>query len=223
MTISCEARRGCGYRKPSKSGVGIYLVGPDTQLPCGRLPLPLTHCTCCGAGIKPSRGWTWINPRQLFGLPERPCPPQRVNNKFARLACGTCAAGGGMPEGQHGLLWIGEAYYPKPEDFTREAARLGLSRKLKALPRGFELGVTQVYLAHRRAIWNPETQEYTAGVFSTFRPVGIDLVVDDDAAPPERAVQLAEHFGDKARILKVVPLEKQTDLFSEPTTEEPDA
>lgn len=221
MTVSHEAARGCGYRKPSANGVGIYLVGPDTQQPCGRLPIPLTHCSCCGAGIKPSRGWTWIRPRELFGVPEKQCPPQRVNNKFTKAPCGSCALGTGMPEGQHGLLWVGEAFYPRPEDFTREAARMGLSRKLGALPRGFELGVTRVYLAHRRAVWNVETQQYTAGVFSSFVPVGIDLVVADDEHPPERAVQLAEHLGERARILRVVPQTQQTEMWPvEPPEEE---
>lgn len=221
-----ERRRGCGYRKPARDGVGIYLVGPAENAPCGRFPFPLDVCTCCGGGIKPARAWTWITPKALFGEPERKCPPMRGANNLFVSPCRTCAAGGGIPDGQHGLLWVGEAYYPSPRDFARESAMLGISRKLAAVPRGFKLGETVVYLAHRLAIWHEDTQSYSPGVFAFFRPMGIDLVIDPDVTePPERAVRLAESLGEGARIIQVVRDEDtQTDLFDEiqPNAAEPE-
>lgn len=224
-----EARRGCGYRKPSKNGLGIYLIGDALSEPCGRLPFPLTVCPCCSAGIKPSRGWTWIVPEQLFGAPAAPCwlarkdsaggpKPPRLHS-LTKASCGLCPLGGGLPTGRHGLLWVGEAYYPTPHAFTAEAARLGVSRKLAAVPQGFELGTTRVYLAHRHAVVR-QTEDGPVGapgVFQIFKPTGIDIVIDPQAdEAPERAVKLAERLGQGARIIQVVRDEDtQTELFDQ--------
>lgn len=61
--MASEAKRGCGYRKVG----GLYLVSSGAGLPCDRLPFPLTVCPTCSCGIKPSRGWTWVEPGALFG------------------------------------------------------------------------------------------------------------------------------------------------------------
>ncbi len=215
-----EARRGCGYRRPSKDGVGIYLIGDALAEPCGRLPFPLTVCPCCSAGIKPARGWTWIVPRQLFGVIDRPCSA-RAGGRFVKSSCGNCALGGALPEGRHGLLWVGEAFYATPLSFTREAAQLGVSRKINAIPKGFKLGETLVYLAHRYAVirQTEDGPQAGPGVFQIFRPTGVDLVIDPDATEaPERAVRLAEQLGAGARIVQVVRDEDtQTDLFDQET------
>jgi len=47
--------RGCGWRKPG----GLYLKSSSMFSTCGKLPLEIEVCSCCGAGIKPARGWTW--------------------------------------------------------------------------------------------------------------------------------------------------------------------
>ena len=61
QTIVNESERGCGFRKKG----GLYLVSEGLAAPCGKLPIPLTVCPVCGQGIKPSRGWTWINGKKL--------------------------------------------------------------------------------------------------------------------------------------------------------------
>lgn len=217
IVTSIEQGRGCGYRKPSKStGIGIYLMGGAHGDACGRLPFPLSVCPCCSSGIKPARGWTWIVPRQLFAFPpERACAPQRSNGRFIKTPCSTCPLGLGTPEGRHGLLWVGEAFYPSPHDFMTEARRMGISRKVSAVPKGFVLGETWVYLAHRHALVDIEGRTTQAGVFSIFKPHGIDIVIDPKAKePPERALKLAEQFGERARIVKVVrDTDTQTTLF----------
>lgn len=215
VVISSENARGCGYRKPSKNGVGIYLVGPKLSAPCGKLPIELVKCPCCSGGIKPTRGWTWIQPRALFE--SAPCSVDRRLLVRAE-PCSLCPLGGALPSGQHGLLWIGGAFYETPEAFTSEAATMGVSRKLGALPKGFELGTTWVYLAHRKAILRDEVdpakpadthQVGYPGVFSAFKPTGVDLVIDDEHAVPERAERLAEQVGSGARIVKVIKADEQ--------------
>ena len=218
VVTSHEAARGCGFRKPDKTGVGIYLVGPGTGVPCGRLPLPVGHCPVCSQGIKPSRAWTWIEPKKLFAKAP-PCP-DRPKTGLAAAAldvrqspCATCWAGGAMPDGRHGMLWIGEGFYPTPHHFLAEAAKQGVSRKLPAIPKGFQLGETVVYFAHRFACpGDAESPQGLPGIFATFRPSGIDLVIEDASNIPERALKLAEEVGAGARIVKVVQKEEQQPL-----------
>ena len=215
VITSIEAARGCGYRKPSKSGVGIYLIGPAQGAPCGRLPLPLHVCPVCSSGIKASRGWTWIDPGVLFGhLPS----PSTACTAGAH-ACVTCPIGLDPAAllGKHGLLWIGEQHYRSPHLFMAEARKRGISRKLGALPKDFKLGETWVFLAHRKTIPDPEhAGEFLPGVFSMFRPTGVDLVIADEKAVPERAIKLAEELGSAARIVKVVrDADTQRSLFEE--------
>jgi hypothetical protein len=214
VVTSTEHARGCGYRKPSKNGVGIYLVGPGLAAPCGRLPLPLTVCPCCSAGIKPTRGWTWIEPSLLF-------PTSDLLRRVPRYccagldACRTCPVGIQPVTGKHGLLWTGEKFYRSPHIFMAEARQMGVSRKLGAIPNGFKLGETWVFLAHRLTI--PDGQGgFTPGIFTMFRPTGVDLVIDDADNVPERAVKLAEQIGDGTRIVKVIrDVDTQGSLFSQ--------
>ena len=229
VVVSTESARGCGYRKPDKTGVGIYLVAPGMGHPCMRLPLPLHACPTCSGGIKPSRSWTWIEPQKLFEAAP-PCPLEpalpgivgnsrvahgKVRRTQLHVECRVCFAGHAMPAGRHGLLWIGEGFYKKPEDFLAEAKRMGVSRKVSAIPKGFKLGETIVYLAHRYAVAPqisegfveqglPENAHGTPGIFAIFKPAGVDLVIDDEKNVPERAEKLAEQVGAGVRIVKVV-------------------
>jgi hypothetical protein len=230
VVISTERARGCGYRKPAKDGVGIYLVGDGLGEPCGLLPYPLDICPCCGGGIKTTRGWTWVTPQLLFkgdvlsklaGV-ERECDRARAvrAGRKLRVAGSEVTAGcvrcpiGNPPAGLHGTLWVGEKFYATTDDFTRESGRQGVSRKIKAVPKGFKLSETWVLLAHRKAIRNPATGEREfPGIFSMFLPRGVDLVIADENAVPEKAERLAEKIGDGARIVKVVrDVDAQLDL-----------
>ena len=106
-----DEKRGCGWRKPG----GLYLIGGKLAAPCGKLPIPLTVCPTCGHGIKPSRGWTWINGKVLAA------------NQACRAAgyCERCPLCD--PPEQVGLLWIREA--AGAQDFVlflEEASGAGL-------------------------------------------------------------------------------------------------
>lgn len=140
VRTSVEGARGCGYRKPG----GLYLVADRPTETCNKLPVELHVCPTCGAGVKQSRGWTWIMPDPLLtpgphGSPEHDavCPLGTAVDWSGRRA---------------GLIWVGGMYYPKPADFMTEAYNMGVSRRISAVPRGFEIGTTWVALAHAKAI-----------------------------------------------------------------------
>lgn len=204
MRVSIEAARGCGYRQPG----GLYLVAPTLNEPCPRLPLPVEACPCCGQGIKPARGWTWVKPASLFpaevhGSPAHNmvCPlginPALVDARIpeAMLAPGanpSFGAGYHRTGDRAGLIWIGEAFYKTPEAFTAEAALMGVSRRIVAVPRGFVVGETYVYLGHRKAIHTiREVGEAGAenvtlpGIITLFKPTAIEYILrpgeEDDA------------------------------------------
>lgn len=215
-----EKARGCGYRRPSAGGVGIYLVGPSTTMACGRLPFRLHVCSTCGGGIKPSRGWTWINPRALFEVDARALSKCSI----PRALCSACWLGDAAPV-RAGLLWIGEKFYPSPHDFMREATLFGVSRKIPAIPHGFVLGKTIVYFAHRNAVVTHD-DDIAAGIFAAFRPTGIDLVIDDITHVPAKVQNMIGVLGtDKnVRVVQVDrDVDQQGDLFARDDEGENDA
>lgn len=174
-----EGKRGCGYRK----GGGLYLVSGGIQMPCGRLPIPLTVCPCCSAGIKPSRGWTWVDADKLA---------ESTKCNRSERDCIFCPLGDKL--GKAGLLWVGEKFYPTPGHFTAEAMKLGISRRIHQIPRDFVLGNTYVLFAHRKVVppavpeWisRGESQAFvdhddalTPGVFNIFLPQAIEYIVTD--------------------------------------------
>jgi hypothetical protein len=136
--MAVEAKRGCGYRKIG----GLYLVSDRGGMSCDRLPIVLDVCPVCSHGFKQSRGWTWVNVNLLVGSVHRDC-----KDKFP---CPLCMAT--LEMGKCGLLWIGERFYRTPEDFNREGAAMGISRRIHAIPRGFKIGETWILLAHPKAL-----------------------------------------------------------------------
>lgn len=179
-TIVNEAKRGCGYRQPG----GMYLMAPSLSEPCHRLPIELHVCPVCNGGVKPARGWTWIQPDLLIG---GTCRAFR-GDKGPTDHCAYCVACNPSAE-RAGLIWIGEGFYKTPNDFMSEVKSLGLSRRITNIPRGFEPGKTVVYLVHPRAIINrgeDGVEVPTAGIFTAFRPTSIDYILKGD----ETAAQL---------------------------------
>jgi hypothetical protein len=140
VPIVVEGPRGCGYRKPG----GLYLRSDGELRDCGRLPIPLTACPTCGAGIKQGRGYRWID---LAALAEgHPC---------SRKECGGCAMDHLEDLGAVLLIWIGAEFYPTTADYCAEGRRMGLSRRVSAVPAGFRIGSSWVALAHPAAISRP--------------------------------------------------------------------
>lgn len=153
MRVSSEGARGCGYRQPG----GLYLCSDGVGLGCELLPVPMEVCPCCGGGIKPARGWTWVSPDGL--LPHH-TEPVAIEGKQV----GTSTHAGGKPHrgcplnkpgllGERaGLIWIGEVYYPTPESWVAEGKAMGFSRRISAVPQGYVAGETWVLVGHRKAI-----------------------------------------------------------------------
>lgn len=197
IQIRYEGKRGCGYR--SKPGA-MYLVADGESHPCGRLPIPLTTCPCCGHGFKPTRGWTWVDGDRLIEIAATlechsngcdHCIISRIirnrGQELARQARAIQDAEIIDRMGKAGLLWIGEEFYATPADFTREAQDMGISRRISAVPHGFVVGETWVLLAHRKAIVEFEfgnPAKFTPGIFRLFKPTAIEII-SDGKEPPE--------------------------------------
>lgn len=157
-----EKPRGCGYRVDG----GTYLVSGGPMRPCGRLPIPLTVCPTCGEGVRPCRGWRWVNGDALAATATCSHPD----------CDGACPMSPPPTMGECGMLWVGPRFYPTPEDFMREGAARGISRRIAAIPKRFVLGKTWVLLAHRKT-------SIGSGVFGAYRPTAIEYIVrlEDDA------------------------------------------
>lgn len=226
ITICNEGKRGCGYRKPG----GKYLMSGGPSVACCKLPHELDVCPCCGAGIKPSRGWTWIDPRPIFGL------QTGIDEGCTKDHSGLCPLSDAYLE-EHkgekmGLLWIGGRYYKKPEDWTKEAMQMGVSRRISQIPRDFKLGKTWVLVAHREhdtkvcpdcdGSGNVDTPTITdalprcekckgkgvlpvAAIFHAFKPERIEYIIKGDET--EKELERMEKQG--ITLVKLVRDEKQ--------------
>ena len=163
-----EPRRHCGDRKIG----GIYFRNdPGDNFSCISLPYNVTTCPCCFEGIKFSRSYKWIIPSKLFvdidktcsGFIESSCPiknncPLKTNEKS-------------------GLMWVGNQFYT-PEEFTEEAIQFGVSKRIAAVPKNFQIGKTWVFLAHKlggRDILNRKVP----AIFYVFKPTRIEKIVSE--------------------------------------------
>lgn len=172
IQIVTDYRRGCGWRALH----GLYLRSDGPTFPCGRLPIPVATCPCCGYGIRPARGWTWVDGDKFLA--------EAGDCQASDAHCRTCPLERLLFEGigRAGLLWIGEKFYPNTVEFLYEAEQFGISRRITQVPKGFVVGETFVLLAHRKAIVGPyeigKEPEFTPGIFRIFRPERIEVVVD---------------------------------------------
>jgi hypothetical protein len=197
--MAVEPRRGCGFRKIG----GLYLVSGGVGVVCDRLPIPLEVCPTCGHGIKQTRGFTWVNAAELVGGVHPQCADE--------FACPLCMAPHEL--GRCGLLWIGEQFYKTPADFDREAAELGVSRRISAIPRGFKVGETWILFAHPKAVLsyvevesdNPlvavleserllfleKRRVFKPGIFKVWRPARIEKILPESLRGSAEAADLA--------------------------------
>jgi galactose-1-phosphate uridylyltransferase len=159
--MAVESRRGCGYRKVG----GKYMVGGKLERACGLLPIELHVCPVCSSGIKQTRSWQWVVPGKLFkDVRCRQEMVDRVSFPDVQSSCILCPGKSVLQSMERtGLLWVGGAFYPEPEDFLREGAAQGVSRRVSAIPKGFKVGQTWVLIAHPKAVKRePRTDEERA-------------------------------------------------------------
>jgi hypothetical protein len=210
IEVRHEARRGCGYRKQG----GLYMVSGKMGVPVPCLPVPLHVCPTCNQGVKPSRSFQWIKPGLLF--PDlancKDCSPDKYSVIPERDQY--CPMGGALEADRAGLLWVGEKYY-SIDSFTKEAAQMGVSRRLSAVPKDFKIGEHWVFLAHRKAVkafgvpgHDPKKDVYTPGVFSIFKPTAIEYVVK----PKDTKKKLKSLQKRGITLVDVIPIKDQQEL-----------
>lgn len=164
-----EQKRRCGYRKPG----GKYLVGGTGWTTCCELPIHLHVCCACGAGIKQSGGFTWIQLAELLGK-------QAVGAGRNEPACKLCLYTEALAQDRVGLLWVGHAAYPSLAAFMHEMRLQGVSRRIGAWPRGLKVGVTICMLAYPNHIVPGAGQ-----IFSCCRVEHVDYVLSGQESPEE--------------------------------------
>ena len=178
--MAVEAKRGCGFRKAG----GLYLVSDGLSEPCERLPIPVVPCPCCGERIQQVRGFQWVA-REYALKAAKPCDG---NSAHTHRACAVCSPDV-MSQEKYGLIWVGEAFYPTMDDWAIEAGKLGVSKRVNAIPKGVEIGVTWVLVAHPKGIPNPAAKagtgldevsaddKFLPAICSAFRVKRIELIV----------------------------------------------
>jgi hypothetical protein len=183
--------RGCGWRKEG----GLYLMGDTHGVACGKLPLPIGICPTCGHGVKVSRGFTWVNPVELFGDVVCAKNDGVMKEVINEHLCPNCPLSTHGVHQMHnaGMIWVGEKFYPSPDAFNLEAMNQGVSRRINSIPHQFELGKTWVFLAHRKGAvqGEPEHEDFIPTIFHAFLPKAIEYVVhpDDDEDKLERLIK----------------------------------
>ena len=198
--MAIEARRGCGYRKAG----GLYMVCAGQAIVCDRMPIPLEQCPHCGHGIKHFMGYKWITPAVILEGDHFPfvhkshcrckehCPACYPNRHFGA-------------KGQAGLIWVGAQHY-NPEEFMAESKKLGVSRRINALPRGFKIGKTWVFAAHIHAITEPHRASDAAvftskpGIITAFKPQKIERIVLQSELTIYRRVKHVIDAGQADRV-----------------------
>lgn len=191
------------------------MVSSSLAAPCGKLPLVIKTCPCCGAGIRPARGWTWINPRPLAASVKcKYLPSVEVVGKEKSCLC--VLDENRCPE-RAGLLWIGEKFYPYPEVFIRETLTQGVSRRVAAIPRDFVAGETWVFLAHRkgraldygadRSELDDRSEPWEPAIVAVFKPL-LEYVVNENDT--EEKLEAIEKRG--IQLVQVHRLEEKLDL-----------
>jgi hypothetical protein len=146
------------------------LVSGGTGRGCGKMPVELVICPTCDQGIKPHRGYGWIDPRALFEGRHCKTPADCASCPVADL---------NLEEvGPIGTIWVGSRFYPTPASFLEEARELGISRRVPSVPKGLMAGVTWIALCHRQVPCGPD-REPVPGIFYLFRPERIEKVITE--------------------------------------------
>lgn len=188
MKAVLDSIRSCGWRQPGS----LYLRSDSVFSPCGRLPIPLTVCPCCGEGVKQGRGFAWVT-NELIA--EEEC---LTGSDPDGRECGTCPFNPAEMPHKLGLLWVGAKFYPAPANFLSEAQTQGVSKRIAQIPKDLVLAnagedkpPTVILLAHPKVtIKRPELGGDPAScegpaIFSSFRADRIEYVVRGDETDEE--------------------------------------
>lgn len=188
--------------------------------PCERLPLPLDACPTCGNCVEQVRSFQWIRPGIVFENPKiRPCAsssdePARGESILREHCprCVVCTPGlleaHAEPKDSVGLLFVGKKFYSSPDEWTKEAMKMGVSKRIAAIPKGLVCGKSFIFVAHPEAITEEtdippaegellgKTQlKYTPGIFHVFVPKRIEVVVTPSMEQEDWVKELVEKHG----------------------------
>lgn len=201
--MAVEAKRGCGYREAG----GIYLVTSGLGEPCERLPVPLECCPTCGEGVRQTRAFRWIK-SELMSENARACDFNPKHCPRCPICQPVLLERHAEPKDSMGLLWVGEKFYPTVEDWGREAAKLGVSKRIAAIPKGLVVGKTWIAVGHPRAIRKPvdgqkdkgelfddDKVKYGPGIFHAFVPERVEVVVTPSMEKEDWVQHLVEKQG----------------------------
>jgi hypothetical protein len=174
VPVFVEKARGCGYRKEG----GLYFRGDPPNATCGKLPFELGICPTCGEGIPFSMAPKWVDPVKLT---------QGIKCDYSLRQCALCPLSDDVigEIGKVLMIWVGKKFYASPDAFLTEARDMGISRRMKALPRGFEVGKHFILLAHQNAIPTDDPEAPKPGAFSLFRPRAIEYVCSGEETDDE--------------------------------------
>ena len=219
--MAVEKVRGCGYRKVG----GLYLIGGIMNAPCDRLPITLTVCETCGAGIKVGKGFTKINPFKLWGNhPMETVTPisglvtvDKGDNAELRMqchdpeSCYVCYP----TDGVGFIMRCGEKFYTM-DSFMNEARAMGVSKRIPFIPRELKVGETPIFLVHKKAGWKYEDvpdgkngQKRMVvpcdGIFSAFIPMRIEQLVWEKDIKGKKGQQLIKDLEKRGITPVVIP------------------
>src|SRR5256885_1602330 len=113
MRVSVEGARGCGYRKEG----GLYLVSGELSEPCPLLPFETSVCPTCGEGVKPARGFTWVDGEKFI-------PPSEHGTAEHAIVCPLAPAH--QRDGdERENVYAGVSGYLYRQDTNEPVSRLG--------------------------------------------------------------------------------------------------
>jgi predicted nucleic acid-binding Zn ribbon protein len=165
-----EGRREDGYRMAG--GLFLFAGGDTIMAPCKKLPVIMERGPVCGGGINPTGEFQWVDGNKLVA--SRKCTEENPK------ACEACPMGRERPElARAGLLWIGEGFYKTSQDWIEEAKKMGASLRIAAVPCGFEVGKTWVFVAHRKVFFatcDGTGKKAVPAIFHAFRPTEVQYI-----------------------------------------------
>jgi len=205
--ISEEFQRGCGYRKAG----GMYLVSGTLWRACGILPIPDHNCECCDRNyLVPSRAPKWIkDSRPLFDYRQCSAPANSCLSCWFNVQVTKPNPDPVM------LVWIGERHYRTSEQFVAEALQRGISRRINSIPRGFKVGETNVFLAHRKTFMGLDENNdpiLKPAIFARFVPQEIEYIVTEETS--KEAIEALKKRGLTPVIVKKMSGEQEK-MFDE--------
>lgn len=190
VKILSKTRRGCGTRKVG--GTYLFFAASVVQF-CHRLPFGIPDaCPCCGEHLRQIRSVQVIDPKKLF---------RDAEDTLCSNACPIC-----HPPTHGGIMWVGKKYYT-PLQFSEEAHKYGISKRIGNVPKGIVKG-DLIFFAHPEAVevqtetgqshldGTPEvTKIHLPGVFLAARLTEIQRVITEEQANDEELIRDLEERG----------------------------